>query len=394
MPGQIIGRGKGVWCVRVYLGCDPATGKRAYLNKTVHGNKKAAEKWLTATLRDRDMGGAIEPAVMPLNDYLDKWLEAVAKAKVRPKTFRGYGDVLRRYVRPGLGWRPLGKLGPLEIQGVYNRLTEGGLSPRTIQYTNMILKQALEQAVKWRLLFHNPCKAVKVPRQVRKEMQAFDPSQARRFLAAAREDRHGVVFELALTSGLRPSEYLGLKWPDFDPARGTVSINRSIDLLPGGGWQFAENKTGRSRRTVKLHSNVVASLLEHKRRQEADRERAGEKWTEHGLVFTNETGGPLDRHNLAQRQFRRILEAAGLPAIRLYDLRHTAATLALLAGVPVKVVSEMLGHASATLTLDTYAHVLPHMQEDAAAKVEALLMGPAITAADAKRHTTGTQRLN
>jgi len=381
--------------VRVYIGRDDA-GKRSYLNQTIHGTKKDAQAWLTSKLRDRDMGAAIEPATMPLNDYLDKWLETVAKAKVRPKTFTGYGYVLARYVRPELGRRPLAKLTPLEIQTLYNRLKEGGLSPRTIQYTNMILKQGLRQAVRWRLLFHNPCEDVKVPRQERKEMQAFDPSQARRFLAAAREDRHGVVFELALTSGLRPSEYLALKWPDFDPARGTVSVNRSIDLLPGGGWQFAENKTGRSRRTVKLHSNVVASLLEWKRRQEADREQADEKWTEHGLMFTNETGGPVDRHNLVSRHFRPILKATGLPAIRLYDLRHTAATLALSAGVPAKVVSEMLGHASVMLTLDTYSHVLPHMQDDAAAKVEALLMGeePHIGTQAGKRHTIGTQRPN
>jgi integrase len=394
MPGQIVAQGKRSWLVRIFLGRGD-DGKREYLNKTIHGAKRDAEKWLTATLRDRDMGGAIEPAAMPLNDFLDKWLDVAAKGKVKPQTFQGYGDVLRRYIRPELGRRPLGKLGPLEIQAVYNRLLGEGFSPRTIQYTNMILKQALEQAVNWRLLFHNPCRAVKVPRQERKEMAAFDPSQARRFLAAAREDRHGVAFELALTSGLRPSEYLALKWPDLNPEKGTLTVNRSIDFLPGGAWQFADNKTGRSRRTVKLHSNVVVSLLEHKRRQEAERHAAGDKWTEHGLVFTNETGGPLDRHNLLQRHFRPTLKRAGLPAsVRLYDLRHTAATLALLAGVPVKVVSEMLGHATISLTLDTYAHVLPHMQEDAAAKVEALLMGPAITAPTVKRHSIGTDRPN
>lgn len=326
MAGQIISRGKRTWLVRIYLGRDE-NGKRKYLNKTIHGTKKEAQAWLSATLRDRDLGVAVRPAQQTLNEYLDRWLESAAKARVRPKTFAGYQDVLRRYVRPELGGRPLSKITPVEIQALYNRLSESGLSPRTIQYTNMILKQAYKQAIQWRLLAFNPCDGVSLPRQVRHEMKVLSPDQARRFLAVARQDRYGPLFELALTTGLRPSEYAALKWSDLDLERGVVSINRSIEFLPGGGWRFAENKTNRSRRTVKLLPSVVRALAEHRVRQEAEREAAGERWADHGLVFTNETGGPLDRHNLARRNLRRILEAAGLPRIRLYDLRHTAATL-------------------------------------------------------------------
>jgi len=394
MAGQIISRGKSTWLVRVYIGRDEG-GKRKYLNKTVHGNKKAADRWLTKALRDKDLGVEIEPAQDTLNEFLDKWLDGAAKAKVRPRTFAGYQDTMRRYIRPHLGSRPLAKLGTLEIQTVYNKLSESGLSPRTIAYTHMILKQALKQAIQWRLLIHNPCDGVKPPRQVRNEMQVLDPRQARKFLAGCKNQKNGPVFELAMTTGLRPSEYLALKWSDVDLEKGTVSINRSIDILPGGGWAFDENKTGRSRRTVKLHSSVAQMLGEHHVGQEQEHLQAGEKWTHHNLVFTNETGGPVDRHNLSNRDFRRILTNAGLPQIRLYDLRHTAATLALVAGVPVKVVSEQLGHASVALTLDTYSHVLPHMQDDAAAKVEALLAGGEARgdAKATKRHTMGTQRV-
>jgi len=391
MAGQIIARGPSTWLVRVYLGRD-ANGKREYLNKTVHGTKKNAQEWLTATLRDRDIGVAVKPAQINLNAYLDQWLETAAKPKVRPKTFTGYQDVLRRYVRPKLGSKPLAKVTPLDIQTLYNEMS---VSPRTTQYTAMIVKQALEQARRWRMLIHNPCDGVKPPRNARKEMQVLTPEQARRFLAVARGDRHGVIFEVALTTGMRPSEYLALKWPDLDLEKGTASINRSIDFLPGGGWEFADNKTARSRRTIKLHSNAAQSLREHRRRQEEQRRQAGKSWADHDLVFTNDTGGPVDRHNLAQRHFRRILDAAGLPLVRLYDLRHTAATLGLVAGVQVKVISEMLGHASVALTLDTYSHVLPNMQEEAAAKVEALLMGeePKKGSAGANRHTIRTQRV-
>lgn len=395
MAGQIIKRGDNTWLVRIYLGRD-ANGKREYLNKTVHGTKKDAERWRTEQLRNRDLGVVISPAMDTLNEYLDRWLPQVAQGKVTRKTFAGYQHSLQLYVRPALGNRPLSKITALEIQTAYNDMRTRGLSPRTIQYTNMILKQALKQAVVWKLIVFNPCEGVELPRQERKEMQVLSVEQVRRFMAAAKADKYGALFELAVTSGLRPSEYLALKWTDFDPVRATVSINRSLDHFPGGGWAFAENKTGRSRRTVRVHSSVVAALNAWRKAQEDDRRAAGEHWTEYGLIFTTETGGPLDRHNLARRNFRRILKAAGLPAIRLYDLRHTAATLALEAKVPVKVVSELLGHASAAMTLDVYSHVLPHMQDEAVERVENLICGEVTSDLHTtrKRHTIGTQKPN
>jgi integrase len=394
MAGQIIPRGKNTWLVRVYIGRD-AVGKRSYLNKTIHGTKKDAQQWLTTTLRDRDMGLSVQPRQGTLNDYLDRWLESVAKPKVRRKTFAGYKDTLALYVRPALGARPLAKLGPMEIQAQYEQMSESGLSPRTVQYTHMILNQALGQAVKWKMIFHNPCDTVSLPRQQRKEMAVLTPDQARRFIAASRQDRYSALFQLAVTTGMRPSEYCALKWPDLDLDKHTVTVNRSMDSRPGGGWEFAENKTGRSRRQIKLQGAVAEALREHRRLQEQEKAAAAGRWLDLDLVFTNEVGGPVDRHNLAQRNFRRILKTAGLPRVRLYDLRHTAATLALSAGVPIKVVSEMLGHTSTAFTMDVYCHVLPHMQEEAAQKVERLLMGdePGRAPRPEKRHTIGTQRV-
>ncbi len=381
--------------MRLFLGRD-ANGKRNYLNKTVHGNKKAAQKWLTKALRDKDLGVTIEPAQGTLNEFLDKWLKEAAKGKVRRKTYASYEYNLGRYIRPVLGLRPFAKIGPMEIQSLYNGLLESGLSARTIEYTNMMLKQAFRQAINWRLLIYNPCDGVRLPRKVRKEMQVFDADQSRRFLAACKSEKHGLLLEVAVTTGLRPSEYLALKWSDLDIGRQTASVNRSLDFLPGGGWEFNETKKPRSRRTIKLHSNIAHTLQEHKTRQDEEKRMAGENWTNFDLVFANEHGGPVDRHNLANRDFRRILANASLPQIRLYDLRHTFATLALAAGVPVKVVSEQLGHASAALTLDIYSHVLPHMQDEAVAKVEALLMGKAEPkhVKTGEQHTPGTLRLS
>lgn len=294
--GQILERGENKWAVRIFLGRDAETGKRSYRNHTVHGTKKDAQRYLTATLRDRDLGTFVEPSSDPLGQFLDRWLETAAKPKLKTKTFRDYQNILTRYVRPSLAKRPLVDVTPLDLQAIYKDIQVRGLSARTVRYTHAVVRSALQQAVKWRMLTSNPADAVELPKQSRKEVQVLSAEQTRAFLKAANKDRLGALFSLAVTAGLRPSEYLALKWPDLDLGAGTIRV---------------------------------------------------------------------------------VLKAANLPTnFRLYDLRHTAATLALEAGVQPKVVSEMLGHASAAFTLDVYSHVLPHMQESAAAKVEALLMEP------------------
>ena len=391
MAGQITSRGKNVWLVRIYLGRDES-GKRIYLNKTIHGPRKAALAWLNQRFTERDAGVAVKPAQQFLNEYLDRWPETAAKPKVRPKTLLGYRNTLDCHIRSAHGARPLSKITPLDVQQAFQAMPHKGLAARTIEYTRMVLKQALKQAIQWRLLTFNPCEGVPVPRRERREMQALSPEQARRFLAVARGTRHGALFELAITTGLRPSEYLALKWEDRDFGRGTLSVVRSLDAEPGGGYRLEETKTRNSRRVVKLLPGVLSASVEHRQAQQRQREEAGERWKEQGFVFTNEVGGPLERHNLAHRHFRKILEQAGLPQVRLYDLRHTAATLALAAGVPVKVVSEMLGHSSVALTLDVYSHVLPHMQEDAARRMAALLENCGVDEG-AKRHTISKQPL-
>jgi integrase len=275
----------------------------------------------------------------------------------------------------------LAKIRPLEIQALYQGMQERGLSARTVRYTHAVLHSALSQAVKWRMLAVNPAASVDLPRQQHKEMRVLAPDQTRLFLLeAAKQDRLGSMFAVAVTTGLRPSEYLALKWSDLEFATGTLSVNRSLDWMKGGGWQFQETKRTGSRRTIRIQNSVCAMLQQHRLDQAKERNEAEEKWHETGLIFTTRSGGPLDERNIAQENFARILTSAGLPSIRLYDLRHTAATNALSAGVPAKVVSEMLGHASVAFTLDVYAHVLPNMQEQGAAMVEALLFTSPTTA--------------
>ncbi len=364
--GQIIRRGPSTWLVRIYVGRDPETGKRQYIGKSIQGGLRTAQAHLNRMLAERDLGRNIRSSRQTLDQYLDHWLEISAQPRLRAKSFRDYTGLLARYVRPRLGARPLGELTPTEIQTLYSELLNRPLSARTIRYTHAVLFSALRQAVRWKLLLSNPAEDVDLPRQTRRRFTVFDVQQAKQFIAAISGHKYEVLFALAMTTGMRPSEYLALTWTDFDLERGTVSISKTLEWRKGG-WRFEDTKRERSRRLVKLQNWVVTLL--RKFDEAASASEAG-----HGdLVFTSDRGGPIQESKFVGRHFKPLLRSAGLPDIRLYDLRHTAATLGLAAGVSPKIVSEQLGHASVAFTLEVYSHVLPHMQDTAAMQVEALL---------------------
>ncbi len=365
--GQIIARGNRRWLIRVYLGRDHETKKRNYHNRTIRGSMREAQAYLTKKLRERDLGRDLEGAKITLNEYLDRWLDTAVKPRVRQKTCQDYAGILRRYIRPGLGDRVLASMRPMDIQTTYQGMIEQGLSPRTVRYTHAVLRCALRQALQWRLLLENPVNGVKIPQHIRSEMRSLTVEQAQAFLSAALATSLGPVLAVALTTGMRPSEYLALKWQDIDWTRQTVSVVRSIQRV-NGEWCFSDTKRSRSRRPIKLQSWIVALLRDLQRKASVQ-----DLYPDaNDLVFRTQSGQPINADCLA-KQFRSILDLAGVPRMRLYDLRHSAATIALAAGVSPKVVSEQLGHASTAFTLDTYAHVLPHMQDEAAARVEAVL---------------------
>lgn len=365
--GQIVARGDRRWLVRVYLGRDRQTHRRRYHNRTVRGPLGAAQKYLNTRLREREQGRDLVNSEIALNEYLDRWLELAARPKLRAKSYVDYESLLRRYIRPALGERLLRSLVPLDIQGVYQWMHERNLSSRTIRYTHAVLHAALEQAIKWRLLLHNPSTGVELPKASRREMREMTPEEARRFLRVALKTKFGVLFALALTTGMRPSEYLALRWSDIDWEQETATVSRTLEKRCG--WKFAETKRARSRRLVKLQSWVIRLL----RRTYAIASVTNFKNSAAAAqMFKTKSGDSINSDFLA-RQFKQILRQAGISAMRLYDLRHTAATLALAAGVPAKIVSEQLGHATSAFTLDVYSHVLPHMQSEAAKKVETLL---------------------
>ena len=359
--GQLISRGTRTWLVRVSLGRDPETGTRKYHNRTVHGSFREAQTYLNAKLQERDIGRLPHAAAIRLDDYLDQWLATSAKPRLRPKSYTDYESLLRHHIRPCLGARPLGAITQFDIQSLYAQMFNRRLSPRTIEYTNAVLQSAFRQAVRWKMLAEDPCVGVDLPPLKRREMDALSVEECKRFLTVARESEWYGLFALALTTGMRPSEYLALKWSDIDWQRGAASVSRTIQTSVSA-WTFYDTKRKRSRRVVKLQNFVLEAL---------DR-LSDQRETEHDLIF-HRGGQPL-RQRKVKVEFRRLLAAAGIRSIRLYDLRHTAATLAVAAGVSVKAISDQLGRASISFTLERYSHVLPSIQDEAAARVERMLM--------------------
>jgi integrase len=266
----------------------------------------------------------------------------------------------------------LDSLQPLDIQKVYGELQARGLGARSIRHIHAALHTALKQAVKWGMVTRNPSDFVELPKVPHTERRVLTPDEAVQFLQSAAVMQNGLIFEFALLSGMRPEEYLALQWADINFERGTATVRRAL-VRHKKSWSFQEPKTARSRRTVSLPSTLIQKLAKHRRSQAEQRLKVGNLWQANQLVFCSGTGTPLSVPNLTYRYFHPILEAAKLPRIRLYDLRHSCATLLLIAEENPKVVSERLGHSTVVLTLDTYSHVLPTMQQQAATKLEGML---------------------
>ena len=313
-----------------------------------------------------------------LSEFVAEWLPVI-RASIRPSTWESYRANLANHVLSRLGGVALGDLGPTDLNRLYLELLSsgradgsGGLSAKTVHYVHTIVHRVLRDAVRWGRLERNPASLCDPPRQVRPEISPWGEEEAKRFLLAVRDDPLYALYVLAITTGLRRGELLGLTWGALDLPRGRLFVGQSL-VVVNYSLELSSPKTRRSRRSVALDEGTVAALAEHRsRRKQATHVLAASR-SDSGLVFTRADGSPVHPHSVSQGFDRRI-KRLGLPRIRFHDLRHTSATLALSAGIHPKVVSERLGHASVTITLDTYSHVVPSLQEEAAAKIGALVL--------------------
>jgi integrase len=362
-PGRIEKRGKNKYLLRVFVGRD-SKGKRQYANKTFHGTSTQAQKALRQMLLDKDSGVLVGQGEQKLSDYLTHWFASSKKAKIRERTYEEYRKQLDRYITPVLGERKLSQITPLAIQDIYTKMLEQGLSPRTIRLTHTIFSNALKQAVKWRVLLHNPADAVELPKYVKPEMIAFSHDESNRFLEAIKGYKWELFLNLLISTGLRPSEAIAIKWENLDLANSRLSVKHSLSKV-NGVWRYEEPKTPKSKRTIDIPLGLTKML-------------ASQEITP-GLVFHNGLGEPVYLKGVYDDYYKPALKRAKLDeTARLYDLRHTCATLLLLAGdytqqLHIKLVSEYLGHSSIQITLDTYGHVLPGMHKAVAAKMHTLL---------------------
>ena len=344
-------------------------GKR----KTIYGKTRAAvAARLTAVLRARQQGIAIKTSErLTVASYLTTWLEG-ARATIRPNTHRRYGQLVRKYLVPRLGRIALAKLAPADCAALFSAMLEGGSAPRSVIAARAVLGRALHEAEVTGVVQRNVVRLTRPPRAPNGEMRTLSATEARALLAAAAGDRLRALYVIALATGARSGELLGLRWEDLDAAAGTLRIVRSLTRT-AGGYEFAEPKTASSRRELPLGAVALDTLRRHRVVQAQERMTAGSRWLDHGLIFASCVGTPLDAGNVLRQSFQPLLRRAGLPRVRFHDLRHTAATRMLEAGTSPKVAAEMLGHASVTTTLATYSHAGPGMRREAAGVLDRAL---------------------
>jgi len=351
---------------------DPGTGEFRTVARTVKGSMRDAQRVANELESVKELGVLGSMHRIKLGAYLDEWL-AGARPNLAYSTARGYGLNINRHIKPSLGQVGLTDLNPAMIRKLYAKLTAAGLKPRTVRYVHATLRRALAVALLDGLITRNPALGVLPPRIEPAEVTVLDEREAWRLLSAAQDSSIEPAVALALLCGLRRGEILGLRWGDVDLDRGTAIVRQTIQRQTGQGLVAQTVKTHRSRRMVELSGYVVAVLRKAKRAQAQSRLIAGPAWDDLDLITTTAHGTPLDPGELSAT-FRTVLGQAGLPLMRLHDLRHTHASHLLRAGVDIKTIQERLGHSSPAFTLEVYTHLLSGMQKEAAAAVEGLII--------------------
>jgi integrase len=357
-----------------------ADGKRA--RRVVSGSSAAETRDKLDELRRQLRLGGLSASRVTVGEYLGQWIER-DRTRVRPSTWRGRETHVRVYLIPALGRIALGKLTPADVDRALSGFQANGrpvsglrgrpqrpISPLTARHIRATLRRALTEAVRDGLVVRNAAGDASAPYVPHKPVAYLDAPTARKLLEATAPTEYGPLYALAATTGLRLGELLGLRWHDVNLTAGTLTVRQTLARKAGNGWALAEPKSARSRRTIPLPSTARAALTRQEQRQEAARAAVGDAWQDRdGLVFTDEVGRPCDPHRVSSA-FHRAREAAGVPRVRLHDLRHTAATLMLAEGVPLAVISEWLGHAGIAITAAHYAAVVPQLRHEAAAAMD------------------------
>jgi len=376
MRGHIYRRGQ-TWTYMIDVGHD-SSGRRRQKSKGGFRTKRDAQAALNEGLNALQRGMYVETSKLTVGKFLrDSWLPAI-RSSVRPTTYSSYTMHVRRYLVPALGHIPLQRLSAPQINGFYADLGVDGslgtsLKPATVRRIHATLHKALRDAVRWQLIPRNPASSADPPRAECPEMAVWTARELSTFLASTADHQHGALWHFYALTGVRRGEALALRWGDVDLDARRATIRRT--LVPvDHKLVYGEPKTHKGRRNIALDPDLVDRLRAHRRRQAGERLLVGPGYKDEDLVFAHPDGTPLHPEQVS-RWFAARARSAGLPPIRLHDLRHTHATLALVAGVATRVVSDRLGHSATAVTADIYQHVLPDLDDDAAVRVAMLVRG-------------------
>lgn len=369
MRGHIRKRGK-KWCAIIDVGNDPVTGKRKQKWLSGFKTKKEAEVALAEFIQQYNSGSYIDNKGITVSDYLDKWFHDYVEIKLAPRTQSRYLEIINNYFIPEFGHMKLSDLRPFHIQDHYSKAIDK-LSPSTVLYHHRVLHKALKMAVKWQYLMHNPADNVEPPSAKRKDFTVLSTEQIDTLLQYLKEKNHVLYIPivLAIMTGMRRGEICGLQWQDVDLDSGLIQIKHQLQRI-NGELILRETKTAGSRRPIALDDITISLLKAHRQQQRENRILFGPAYQidNFNYVCTWPDGKLIDPDYISHA-FPKILETLNLPSIRFHDLRHTSATMLLKAGINPKVVSERLGHTDIRITLNTYSHVLPNMQKEAAEKL-------------------------
>jgi integrase len=368
--GTIRHRPDGRWEARVLLtGPDGIRRRRSLLARS----EADVLAKLQAARQAEVTGRPVPPARLTVATFLDDWLRDAVVPNLRPSTVRSYRGIVDTHLKPGLGRHRLVRLTPQQVQAFLNAKAASGLAPQTVSYIRSVLRTALGDAERWGLVGRNVAKLAEPPRVPRRELRPLTPDQARTFLDAIRDDRLEALYLVAIGTGLRQGEILGLSWADVDLEASTLTVRQALQRVDGV-LTIIEPKSVSSHRTVAMPNFVRDALRRHRTRQREERLLAGSRWRpdDRDLVFRSSIGTPLDGIAVTRR-FQRLLQETDLPRQRFHDLRHACASLLLAQGVSPRVVMETLGHSDIRLTMNRYSHVVPELGRSAADRLDALL---------------------
>lgn len=367
--GSVYRKGGG-WAFRVDAGFQPGTGKRRQMLKQGFRTKKDAENALGEAARDASRGSVVSKSSVKVDEFLADWLDN-ERSRLRPTTWHSYEMAVTRITRQ-LGRYNLQSLTPMQIEKFYSLLLASGgregkpLAPKTVRNTHVVLRKALSDAERLGLVIRNAAASAKPPTATRPDHTTWSSDQVHEFFDAVEDDRLFAAYALLATTGMRRGEVLGLRWSDVDFDGLQLAVSQTLTTAGYKQIVIGPPKTPRSRRHIYLDARTVEVLRDHRKHQREERLAVGQAWdTSNDLVFRDELGAMIHPDQFSQ-DFGRVVRRLDAPRIRLHDLRHTYATLALKSGIHPKVVSERLGHATIGVTLDLYSQVVPSIARDAA----------------------------